>query len=373
MESDTIVCSRYRVQEKIGAGTFGQVYKATDLETLKAVALKVELSSMRRPLLFGEARILKALQKGIGFPQYFWLGAEADRNILALQLLGPSLEVLLRRFDRCLSLPTVIQIADQLLDRVEFMHDNDYLHRDIKSDNFCIGIGRYSKIIYAVDFGLSKKFRDSKTAQHMPYREAQNLTGTSRFASLNSHLGLELSRRDDLESLAYLLIYLAQGRLPWQSVKGRIKAEKHRRVLEIKTKIKPEQLCEGLPDAFLKFLIYSRNLRFEQTPNYGYCKELFYSLASNKLYSFNGDFEWCEPARRSRSLKPKIQPTRTPRAKSHTTIQKAAKKTEPSEGATEEGCYPSAINRAKFEYKRIVKFNLTPEILRIEPTKCSLM
>mmetsp|Transcript_31998 Transcript_31998/g.55164 ORF Transcript_31998/g.55164 Transcript_31998/m.55164 type:complete len:375 (+) Transcript_31998:1254-2378(+) len=374
MEPDSIVCSRYRIHEKIGAGSFGQVYRATEIETSCVVALKIEFASMRRPQLFGEARALKVLQKGVGIPNYYWTGAETGFNVIAMQLLGPSLENLLRRY-RKFSMPTVLEVASQLLERIEFIHTKDYLHRDIKSDNFCMGLARKSKIVYAVDFGLAKKFRDTKTSQHMAYRESQNLTGTSRFASLNSHMGLELSRRDDLESLAYLLIYLSLGRLPWQSVKTRIKAEKHKRVMDMKTKIKPEILIDDLPQAFAQFLKYSRSLRFEQTPDYAYCKRIFQgAISTESSYEFSC-FEWAPRSDkpRCRSLKLKVEHKRDPRRLSHTTLPKVLDtESSKSETATERGCYPKALNRIKLAPERIVTFDMNHKIY-VEPARCVVM
>lgn len=106
-------------------------------------------------------------------------------------------------------------IADQMIARIEFMHNNSFIHRDMKPDNFLIGIGKNQHLVYMIDFGLAKKFRDHKTGEHIPYRDNKSLTGTARYASVNTHLGIEQSRRDDLEAIGYILIYFLKGQLPW--------------------------------------------------------------------------------------------------------------------------------------------------------------
>jgi casein kinase 1 len=140
-------------------------------------------------------------------------------------------------------------VADQMITRIESVHSKNYIHRDIKPENFLIGLGKRSNFIYLIDYGLAKKYRDPKTHQHIPYKERKSLTGTIRYASINAHLGIEQSRRDDLESIGYVLIYFIKGKLPWQGAgpEGQPKAERFHKIMEKKMAIPIEYLCFDAP------------------------------------------------------------------------------------------------------------------------------
>ena len=144
-----------------------------------------------------------------------WFGVEGDYNAMVMDLLGPSLEDMMTFCKRKFSLKTVLMLADQMIQRIEFLHNNHFIHRDMKPDNFLVGISKKQHIVYLIDFGLAKRFRDPKTGEHIPYKDNKSLTGTARYASVNTHLGIEQSRRDDLESIGFILIYFLKGTLPW--------------------------------------------------------------------------------------------------------------------------------------------------------------
>jgi casein kinase 1/casein kinase I family protein HRR25 len=211
---------------------------------------------------------------------------------MVLDLLGPSLEDLFNYCGRRFQLKTVLMLADQLLSRLEYVHTKSFIHRDVKPDNFLIGLGKRQSVIHIIDFGLAKKYRDPRSHQHIPYRENKNLTGTARYASINTHIGIEQSRRDDLESLGYVLMYFIRGSLPWQGLKANTKKQKYERIMDRKMSTSTEQLCKGYPTEFRSYFEYCRSLRFEDRPDYAYLKRLFKELFYRKGFQYDNMFDW---------------------------------------------------------------------------------
>lgn len=225
-------------------------------------------------------------------PNLRWFGVEGEYNVMVIDLLGPSLEDLFNYCGRRFQLKTVLMIADQLLCRLEYCHSKNFIHRDVKPDNFLIGLGKRAQICHVIDFGLAKKYRDPKTHQHIPYRENKNLTGTARYASINTHVGIEQSRRDDLESLGYVFMYFIRGSLPWQGLKANTKKQKYEKIMEKKMNTPIEVLCKGYPAEFRAYFEYCRALRFDDKPDYAYLKRLFKELFFRKGFQFDAMFDW---------------------------------------------------------------------------------
>jgi len=243
-----------RIQEwtlgtKIGSGSFGEIFSGRNAAG-EEVAVKLEAVETRHPQLLYESRVYRSLVGAEGVPVVRWCGVEGDHNAMVMDLLGPSLEDLFNQCGRRFTLKTVLGLAEQLLRRLEAVHSRHFVHRDVKPDNFLVGRGAEAATVHAIDFGLAKRYRDPRSRQHIPYRENKNLTGTARYASINTHVGIEPSRRDDLESLGYVLMYLARGSLPWQGLKADTKAKKYERIKKRKMDTSSATLCHGFAPEF---------------------------------------------------------------------------------------------------------------------------
>ncbi|XP_022080521.1 casein kinase I-like isoform X1 [Acanthaster planci] len=286
------VGNKYRLGRKIGSGSFGDIYLGTNIGTAEEVAIKLECVKSKHPQLHIESKFYRMMQGGVGIPSIKWCGAEGDYNVMVMELLGPSLEDLFNFCSRQFGLKTVLLLADQLISRVEYVHNKNFIHRDIKPDNFLMGLGKKGNLVYIIDFGLAKKYRDVHTHQHIPYRENKNLTGTARYASINTHLGIEQSRRDDLESLGYMLMYFNLGSLPWQGLKAATKRQKYEKISEKKMSTAIETLCAGFPSEFATYLNYTRSLRFDEKPDYSFLRQLFRNLFHRQGFTYDYIFDW---------------------------------------------------------------------------------
>ena len=234
--------SKYRAVKKLGEGSFGKVYKAEYKG--EYFALKFESRKEGQNLLEAEAKVMSYL-KGPNIPFIKSFGYNNDYNILVMELLGKSLEDIFN-VRKQFSVKTVAMLGYQMINTLQFIHDRHIIHRDIKPDNFVMGYDDKNAKLYLLDFGLAKKFRSSKTLIQYPYIKKNKLTGTARYASIHALEEMEQSRRDDLESMGYVLMYFLRGSLPWQGLRIKAKEDRYMKILEKKKETTSEELCKNL-------------------------------------------------------------------------------------------------------------------------------
>jgi serine/threonine protein kinase len=214
---------------------------------------------------------------------------------MVMELLGKSLEDMLQNCPkRKLQVKTAVLLGRQVLHRIEYLHSKCIIHRDIKPENFTLGIGGKAHHVYLIDFGLSKRYWDKA---HITWRSKLSLTGTARYASIHAHKGHEQSRRDDLEAIGHMLLYFLRGVLPWSGLDAKTKQDKYRKIMEKKEKTPLSELCKDFPNAFEKYLTYTRELAFQERPDYDFCQSLFAEVlqdlqtaAGNEIQDW--EYEW---------------------------------------------------------------------------------
>ena len=289
--SKKIIFGKYKVLNLLAKGSYGYIFKGKNITTNEFIALKVEDYKGKVSLLESEAFLLYNL-KGFGIPGIITFGVYKKYKILVETLLGNNLETLFVKTTIDLNFKDICMVAIQLLDRLEFIHSRYIIHRDLKPENILVDLETES-IIYLIDFGLSKKYRSGKTKKHIKFSMTGKLTGTARFCSINANRGVQQSRRDDLESVGYILIYLAQrGYLPWMGLNISDKILKYIQIYKMKKSIKDEILCKNLPKAFCDYIKYVKNLNFEEDPDYNYLRSLFLNLLISYNCLNNHQFTW---------------------------------------------------------------------------------
>ncbi|KAM3137827.1 hypothetical protein pb186bvf_010070 [Paramecium bursaria] len=288
-----ILNKTYKLQKKLGAGAFGEIYQAS--YNMIDYAIKVEIANSKHPQLQFEYKLYQYLNlhNGNGIPKVYTLLTQDGYNFMVMELLGKSLEDLFNDIDRRFSLQTVTVLGIQMIECIEFLHQKQFLHRDIKPDNFLMGKEHKNKV-YMVDFGLAKRYIAKDV--HIPYKENKALTGTVRYSSINTHLGIEQSRRDDLEALGYVLMYFLRGQLPWQNLRANNQKEKYERILEKKLATSSQSLCKGYPQQFVDYLEYVKNLKFDDKPDYFYLKNLFLSIMKENELRIEYFYDWDDEA-----------------------------------------------------------------------------
>ena len=285
-----VLFHKYTIVKKLGEGSFGSVYSAK--ENNNWYAIKFENKNKGQNLLEKEAYIMSYLN-GPRIPSVKSFGYSGDNNVLIMELMGKSLEDLFENsMNKKMSLRCVCNLGYQMIEIMEYIHNKHIIHRDIKPDNFVMGRGSKSKQLYLLDFGLSKKYRSSSTLKHYPLIKRKKLTGTARYASINALNGITQSRRDDLEAIGYVLMYFLKGRLPWQGMVNKNKEQRYLKIMETKRDTTPEELCKGFPAEFERYVSYTRNLEYEQNPDYEMLKDLFKKVLRDEGYILDYYYDW---------------------------------------------------------------------------------
>lgn len=287
--------------KRLNGGSFGDIWLG---EIVKGntegmqVAVKLELQSTQTPQLMSESQIIDTLQGGPGIPQLIWYGLyEPIYTVLVLELLGPSLQDAFVYCDRKFTLKTGLMIMDQCLETLEFVHRHHVIHRDIKPDNWVLGVAGQEHKLYLIDFGLGKRLRrpsimGSTRMSRSLAMITHPLVGTVRYASVGAHLGYEETRRDDLESLSYMFLYLTKGSLPWQGLKASTREERLRAILEAKQSITSAELAEGLPKEIASFVEQCRHQTPHHSIEHNSAREFFKTLAKQEGIVYDKKFDW---------------------------------------------------------------------------------
>ena len=271
--------NKYKIIEKLSEGSFGIVYKAKNVRTTEFVAIKFESKKSNSKTLKNEAKIYQYLGKQNGFSQLKWFGSEDNYSYLVIDLLGISLSKMIQCYKR-FCLKTVLILGMQIMGRIKVLHEKYLLHRDIKPDNFLFGLETQTNKLFLVDFGFAKRY--DYDGKHIPEKKINSLIGSPNFVSLNVHKGIEPSRRDDIESCIYIIIYMLYGKLEW--------FDKNINEMPV---LKEEVTNKKEIPAFIKLILeYIRNIKFDEKPDYDYLIKLLVDVFNNNNYKLDNHFEW---------------------------------------------------------------------------------
>jgi serine/threonine protein kinase len=259
---DILINNKYLKINKIGEGSFGSIYKCQNTRTKELVAIKVEPIKNDTKLLKNESIIYQYLNNCLGIPTVKWFGKDNTNYYMVINLLGESLQNLIEK-KNTFSLKLTLQIGIKIIMLLKTIHDKGLVHRDVKPDNFLFGLNNDKKNIYIIDFGFCKSYLNGET--HIELKKTKNLIGSLNYASMNSHDYLELSRRDDLESLGYMLLYFYLGKLKWQNMSI---LEYNENLNELIKQMKKNIYSDDIPEVFIIYFKYVRCIEFSEKPNY---------------------------------------------------------------------------------------------------------
>ena len=286
-----LIFNKYRIIERIGKGSFGCIYKAIYKKKFYAIKFEEKKEEKYLQTIINEAYCMNNV-KGPYVPYVKMYGSTDTHIFLIMELMGKSLEQLFNENQRKFSIRCVCNIGYQMIEILEFIHNKNIIHQDMKPDNFVIGLNDKKKYIYLLDFGLARRYKSPNTNRHYPLKEYEHMVGTSRYASINAMVAYSQSRRDDLEAIGYIFIYFLKGSLPWQGIAAKTKQEKNRKIMDKKKQTSAEELCDYLPRQFADYINYTRKLEYEQDPDYNYLRNLLVSVLNLYGYNFDCYYDW---------------------------------------------------------------------------------
>lgn len=276
-----MIANKYKLIEKIKEGAFGIIFKGEHVRTRELVAIKFEPKNTDKKTLKNEAKLYQYFGRIEGFPQLKWFGTNEHAHYLVMELLGFSLTEMINHY-KGFCLKTVLLLGIQIIKKIQILHEMYLVHRDIKPDNFLFGLGIVTNKLHLIDFGISKRYNFDGV--HIPETKLHNLIGTPNFVSLNVHNNIEPSRRDDLESGIYIIIYMLFGKLEWDVTNYTIN-----QIYTLKLNIHTNN---KLPSFINSMLYYVRCLTFDETPDYNYINNLMVTVVNKNGYIDDNRFEW---------------------------------------------------------------------------------
>ena len=284
----SLIDDTYKIltDKRLGGGSFGHVYKCLNIKTNKEYSIKIESNDNTNPQLLHEYKILKSLEGNEGIPNTYLFKNIGGESILIMDLLGPNLEDILQDTKtKTFTLKTCLMALKQIIERLKLIHKEGIIHRDLKPENLLVTKNIRNCLIYLIDYGLSKKYKDIKNDIHIPFKNDRQITGTIRYVSINTHKGIEQSRRDDIESSLYIITYFLNGKLNWDGIKCKTKEEKIQKIMEKKEEFKNNKEYKKLPQTFSQIFQYVYHIGFEEKPNYEY----IFGIINKGLEQFEGE------------------------------------------------------------------------------------